>query len=299
MRKIALSIGALGALLAAVFCTTPGHATGTNQRSWVSNKGSGTACTESAPCATFAQALAATESGGEINCLTPGEYGNGATLIIAQSVTINCQGVLASLTAPSGAPAITISASGITVNLLFFYITGAGVGTEGISITNAAAVNVQDVAISGFTDRGILNESSSAINLLLVDCVIAQNEGTGLGVAAASGSGAYLRNTLVGGNGKWGIAATSGNAVLLQNSVVGSNTSGGVYATGSYIFIDGSWISGNPVGVENAGSASINLNNTDVVGNTIGFSGAWNSYGNNRVGSVSSNGTAPTPVTTE
>src|ERR1700691_3345097 len=88
MRKIILSIGVLGTLLVAALCTAPAYAL--SQRTWVSNTGSGAACTETAPCATFAAALAVTASGGEIDCLTSGDYGTGSTLTIGISVTINC-----------------------------------------------------------------------------------------------------------------------------------------------------------------------------------------------------------------
>jgi hypothetical protein len=132
MKKIALSIGVLGSLWAAALSTAPAYAQ--NERSWVSNTGSGAACTETAPCATFEAALAVTANNGEIDCLTPGDYGTGTTLAIGISVTINCGAFVGGITAPSGSPAITVNGSGILVVLKSLVLNGNGVGTDGIDI---------------------------------------------------------------------------------------------------------------------------------------------------------------------
>lgn len=297
MKKIGLLISSLGVSLAAVLCAAPADAA--NLRSWVSSSGSGTACTHTAPCANFAAALAATASGGEINCLTPGEYGNGATLTITQSVTINCYGVLAGITAPSGSPAISVNGSGITVSLLNLEIDGNGEGTEGIAIINATAMSLVNVIVQNFTDRGVLNESTGVIHLGLNNCTIGPNAGTNLGISAASGSGTFVYNSVLN-DGKWGVAVTSGNSVAVQNSIIGVNSAGGIYgADGSGVYVLGTQITVNPIGVENAGTAGITINNSDIVGNSTGVSGTWYSYGNNRVFGNALNGTSPTPVTTE
>jgi hypothetical protein len=297
MRKIPLSIGALGTLLAVVLGAAPGYAA--NVRSWVSASGSGTACTQSAPCANFATALAATASGGQINCLTPGEYGNGSTLTITQSVTINCYGVLAGITAPSGSPAISINGSGIQVFLLHLVIDGNGEGTEGIFITNAADVAMHNLLIKGFTGQGVLNESSSEIALLIRDSVIGANGGTAVALAGASGSGALLLNDSIGVS-KYGVALTSGNGVTVNNSQIIGNSTGGIYAAdGSGMYVVNSSITSNPIGIENAGTSLISVDSSDIQTNGTGVSGSWYSYGNNRLVGNTSNGTAPTEVTTE
>jgi hypothetical protein len=299
MIKVSLSIAVLGSMFAAVLCAAPADAA--NLRSWVSNSGSGTACTEAAPCADLATALAATASGGEINCLNTGEYGNGATLTITQSVFINCKDGVANVTGPSGSPAISINGSGIIVALRNLILDGNGESTEGVAIANASGVALTDVTIEGFTAAGVLNEGSGKVLLGLYNCWLGPTGGLDLVQSAASGSGTFVLNSVIG-NAKWGIAVTDGNGIAVKNSSIGPNSVGGIYgANGSFIYITGSEITGgNPVGVENAGTSTITINNSDITGNGTGVSGNWSSYGNNRVfGNTTSNGTAPTGVNVE
>jgi hypothetical protein len=70
-----------------------------NARSWVASNGSDAAdCSRATPCATFFNALPKTNAGGEITCVDSGNFG---TVNIDKSITINCEGVLASNSASS------------------------------------------------------------------------------------------------------------------------------------------------------------------------------------------------------
>jgi hypothetical protein len=90
MRKIAILIAVLGTTLLPVLCTVPAQAQAT--RTWVSGVGSdANACTRTAPCLTFAGAIAKTAAGGEIDALDPGGFG---TLTITKSITIDGGGAL-------------------------------------------------------------------------------------------------------------------------------------------------------------------------------------------------------------
>src|SRR2546429_7381431 len=83
MRKITLLSFSLAAMLVSLLPATPAWAI---PRTWVSSTGTGTTCTRAAPCASFATAQAATDAGGEINCVDAGEYNVGG-LDITKSIT--------------------------------------------------------------------------------------------------------------------------------------------------------------------------------------------------------------------
>src|ERR1700676_1897085 len=79
--------------LVALFAFPISRAQALNQRSWVATTGSGSTCVRPSPCANFVTALAATNPGGEINCVDTGDFGNGNGLFIDRSITIDCEGV--------------------------------------------------------------------------------------------------------------------------------------------------------------------------------------------------------------
>ena len=73
MTKIVSSFSAIAITLGVLL--QAGGAQATSSRTWVSGAGSGSACTRTAPCATFAAAYAATSIGGEIDVLDGGDFG--------------------------------------------------------------------------------------------------------------------------------------------------------------------------------------------------------------------------------
>src|ERR1700736_3140744 len=80
------------AALAALFISgaTASAAFAQSSQTWVSSSGDDTAdCSRTAPCATFIGAYATTSAGGEIRCLTGGEFGG---LRISVSLTVDCTG---------------------------------------------------------------------------------------------------------------------------------------------------------------------------------------------------------------
>jgi Right handed beta helix region len=301
MRKIALSIGALGVLSAAALCTVPAHATGSTVRTWVANYGNGSACTETDPCNNFAAALLATAPGGEIDCLTPSDYGNGSTLAISQSVTINCGDFVGGITGPSDSPAITISGpspSNVVVVLKSLFIDGAGVATDGIDVFEANTVALDNVTIANFPDRGIVVECTSACSLPIANSYIYQNGGVGILMDGASGSSVLLQNTTVAQN-KFGIATVSGNGWFVLSSLIADNTSAGLETnSGANGYLDATTVVGNGIGLETLGGP-ISFNNSNIAGNGTAISGTTYSYGNNRIFGNSSAGTTPTRVNLE
>jgi hypothetical protein len=179
------------------------------------------------------------------------------------------------------------------VNLRNLVIDGNGGATDGISISNAANVVLDHVTIQGFTNRGVVDTSSGVNKLGIFNSFIVQNGGPSLVMAGASGSGALLRNTVSVG-GTYGVAVASGNAVTVQNSRLDLATNaGGETNSGGRLYVVNSGVQGNGIGLKNAGGGGIVVDNSDIFENTTGVSGAWVSFGNNRVFGNTSEGTTP------
>src|SRR3954471_10974079 len=107
-------------------------------RTWVSGVGDDlNPCSRTAPCKTFAGAIAKTATNGEIDALDAGGFGQ---VLISKSITIDGTGVLAGILATSGT-GITINSKEatnvITVRLRGLSINGAGTGVNGINVISA------------------------------------------------------------------------------------------------------------------------------------------------------------------
>jgi len=132
-------------------------ASGQASRTWVSGVGDDVnPCSRTAPCKTFAGAIFKTAVGGEINVLDPGGFGS---LIISKSITIDGGDNFTSILAPSvNGIIINITAAtdaAKTVRLRRLSINGLGTGTDGIRVTAANQVFIEDVLVEGVTRHGI------------------------------------------------------------------------------------------------------------------------------------------------
>ena len=125
---------------------------------WVSGVGdNANPCSRTAPCVTFAGALAKTSAGGEIRTLDPGNFPThlgGETvgaLIISKAITIAHGSAGGANIVVSGTNGITITAGATdVVNLRGLTIDGSNTGTgSGIQINSAGRVNIEDCVIQG------------------------------------------------------------------------------------------------------------------------------------------------------
>ena len=163
-------------------------------RTWVSGVGDDVnPCSRTAPCKTFAGAIAKTVLGGEIDTLDSGGFG---TLLISKSITIDGTGMLGSMLA-AGTYGVTINITDAkdtarSVRLRGLSINGIGTGTNGINVIAASSVSVEDCVIDGFTANGI-------------------------NVATAS---VFVRNTTIRNNKIAGITVTSGKVGLADVALV-------------------------------------------------------------------------------
>jgi len=84
-------------------------------RTWVSGVGDdANPCSRTAPCKTFAGAISKTATGGLIDCLDPGGFGQ---VTITKSITIDCDSGPGGVLVGAGS-GIVITGAGMTVTLV-------------------------------------------------------------------------------------------------------------------------------------------------------------------------------------
>lgn len=297
----ALAAAALGLALQAV----PAHAI---PRTFVSATGIGTTCTRAAPCADFQTAHNATDPGGEVNCVTDGNYTGAGILTITKSITIDCGGVTATIFA-GGVQSILIDTADVVVRLRNLTIEPGGTSSTGIRMTNGKALYVDKCVINGFNEtngRGIsFAPTAGTARLYVTDTIISNNEvpdsgsGTGIQIAPSGSASAHVvidRVRLL--NSPSGInvnAPGSGQTIIVQvrNSVVSgggqgiavfSSPAGGV----SSVTVDGSSSLLNFTGLRTSGPLSfILLARSTIMSNNVGLDtaggGAILSYQDNQL----------------
>jgi len=314
MRKIALSIAALGLAFTPLLSAAPPHAQAT--RTWVSGVGDdANPCSRTAPCKTYAGAISKTAANGEINCLDPGGFG---AVTITKSLSIVCDytegGVLA-----AGTFGFNVNApSGSLITLKGQDVECVGTGTNGIQVIGVGVtVHVHKTQIrscrnsGGSNGNGILVAPSSGVaKVLVADSYITDNGGTnqnaGILVRPTAGAQANViaTNVKLEGNsngifmdGAGGGAATNLN---INDSLISGNTTNGVsvFGTGAVFraTVTNSLISANAgagVGASGAG-ASIKIGGDTITHNVTGVTGSVQSFKNNQ---IIDNITDGTPVT--
>jgi hypothetical protein len=219
------TLGFAAGAIAVFYLAGPAAAQAT--RTWVSGTGADTnPCSRTAPCQTFAAALAKTAVGGEIDALDPGGFG---ALTITKAISIVAQGALAGVLV-SGTNGITIAAGrNDAVYLRGLDIDGIGSGVIGISIVSAGSVTIEGSRIFGFdtaASAGIeVAPTSGTPRLLVADTTIFNNT-TGVMVAPSGSGTAFVTLDLVRVSNNLGTGAfVSGKRGHLQlnNSVITNN----------------------------------------------------------------------------
>ncbi len=290
-----------GTVLALFALSAPAHAQAT--RTWVSGVGDdANPCSRTAPCRTFAGAFSKTFINGEIDCIDPGGYG---TLTVTKSITIDCTGTYGS-TLASGTNGFVINIAVNandpfrTVRLRGLSINGQGAsgsagtrtGLKGVSILNAAAVILEDLVISDFSQQGVNDTRSTGGTLSIRNSVIRDNTLGGVVAAAATANTVSIDNVHSLNNGQ-GLATGNLNKVSVVRSVFSGNTTAGIESdAGGQVGVDSTVVSGNNIGLQNSGTMSVS--DSEISVNATGASGTFTSFGNNRIFGNTSAGTAPT-----
>jgi hypothetical protein len=306
MRKLIL-LSALLYATAFVGMATPAHAT--NTRSFVASNGSdGNACTQAAPCLTFAHAITQTNAGGEIDCLTSGDYG---PVTITTSITIDCgPGNLGAIEVPGTstvAISINLSAVGVVIlrNLSLNGVGSTGsVGIDTAGFPNGSQLYIQRLTIQGFTGGdGIVFSTFGARALMAVSDTTVNNNGVGINITANSGqiASAVFDGVKILGNTNDGLDMVGSGVIagVLRHSVVAESGGNGVAATatgGVFFTVEESSIIDNLSHGILAGAAGVNLEVGDstIGGNGTGVAataGSIFSFGNNQVSANGANGT--------
>jgi hypothetical protein len=186
MPRIDFRTFALGILIP-LAVTAPVLAQAT--RTWVSGVGDDVnPCSRTAPCKTFAGAIAKTAAGGEINALDPAGYG---TLTITKSITIDGRGTMASILA-SATNGINVNAGATDIVVLRnLSINGAGttIGLNGVNYLAAGNLTIENCTIENFSQNGISIAPSGSNTMTVVRNVSIDGTDVGISVSSANASG--------------------------------------------------------------------------------------------------------------
>lgn len=183
-------------------------AMGQAAQTWVSATGTSNACTRTQPCRTFAQAYAATATGGQIQVLNSGDFG---PLDIKKSITIKAEGALGGIVATVN-NAINIDApASARIVLEGLDIDGSPNGRVGILVLGAGQVVVRNTTIRNFSSAGIYVNNLKATGSidLTVDNALIHNAQKGIWVSTiGDDSTAYVWNSTIIGSTLAGIRAS-------------------------------------------------------------------------------------------
>jgi hypothetical protein len=278
-------------------------------RTWVSGVGDDlNPCSRTAPCKTFAGAIAKTFIAGEIDALDGGGYG---TVTITKSITIDGGPGLASILA-SGTNGSTVNIAvnandperRVTYRRISFNGTGNSgaiglrTGVRGIRFLAGQNVHVENCYIQNFTSDAIQVSTTEASSYLAVKDTNIQNANVGINASTSTGftlltadrmriermtgngitlgthAFAHIRDSIVIFNGADGISMSASNTdgkLFVESSMVSSNTSAGIRAggAGSGVVISKSTLSLNSSALATGGGTVGSHQNNSIDG-TIG-----------------------------
>ena len=273
-------------------------------RTWVSGVGDdANPCSRTAPCKTFAGAISKTANGGEIDALDPGGFG---ALTITKSITLDGCCMVSILAA--GVNGITVSGSGIVVDIRHLLIQGTGpsglsVGINGINIVTAGTVHVEDTVIMGFSQNGILVNTTATSNLVLRNVVIRDCAVAGINTTTTgTNQTAFGFDNINVSNCADGFKAQNGSSGSIRDSTFTLNTNGinaSQATSNTFVNIDSSLITGSATAVNTASSAHVRISRMLISQNlnALGLGGIVDSGGNNTIHG-NTNNQAPNGTTT-
>jgi Putative Ig domain len=278
---------------AALGLALAGRASAQASRTWVSGVGTdANPCSRTAPCLTFAGALAKTAAGGEIDVLDPADFG---AVSIGKSITLDGRTSLGGAL-QSGASAIVVNAPGSVVVLRNLDIRGGSSAPSGISFVAGGELHLERCTVSGFA-QGIDFEPALGGRLFASDLEASDNGDAG--VLLSSGDAAHpvvaaLSHVHLAGNGI-GLMVNDNARASVHDSVMAGNGTAGIAATpvgvgAAEVNLEGVALAGNLLGVKAAaplGSATVRLSKVvsldDGTSTQVGANARLLSFGNNRV----------------
>jgi hypothetical protein len=292
---IAVAIG----LVPLFVSPAPTHAQAT--RTWVSGVGDdANPCSRTSPCKTFAGAISKTAPGGEIDALDPGGFG---AVTITKSITLDGSGTFASILV-SGTNAINVNAATNDIvvirGLSLQGLGGVNSGLTGIDIIQAKEVYVENTAIEGFGNNGIVFQSPVAGAALFVTNTDIRNNGfaigSGTGIFADSTSASTVTATIDKcrfENTTIAVSARNNVRMTIRDSIFSNNATGILVAPTagtSVANLESVVAVFNGQGLQaggGGGSGLVRMSNTTVIDNSRGLviqpGGNVRSFTNNQI----------------
>jgi hypothetical protein len=196
--------------------------------------------------------MSQTNPGGEIVVLNTGGYG---PVTINQTISIDAAAAHGSITQTSG-DAITIAATAtdvVTIRGLFLF--GRHLGGNGITVTAAGAVFVQDTEASGFTQNGLNVNLAGSAFIGVGNCAFRDNQNDGARFSSANGTvTAYVHDTDLALNTSSGLEAAAGTRVSVTHASAFGNLVGFLSGVGA------------------SGTSDLTLQEVTAIGNGTGLS---------------------------
>lgn len=240
MSKVRFTLNILAVMIFTLTVSSLAHGQAT--RTWVSGVGDDVnPCSRTAPCKTYAGAISKTARDGEISTLDPGGFG---AVTITKSITINGtegQG--------HGSILATLGTNGVNINitdaadarkivrLKNLDIFGAGSGLNGVRITAANRVYIEDCSIDGFTNNGISDvRAVASVHLLVANTVITNSTQSNVTIVPGVGGsviGMFNNVRLQGSRSNSGYAQSGNVKTTIRDSFITGNFSNGVFADGA------------------------------------------------------------------
>jgi hypothetical protein len=317
MKKVIRFSGMFAAaVIAALTLVSPASAQAT--RTWISGVGDDVnPCSRTAPCKTFAGAIAKTAAGGEIDTLDPGGFG---AVTVTKAMTLADEGVGEAGILVAGTNGITVNCAtdpNCVVIVRGLIIDGGPVGSNslnGIRFIAGRMLVVQNCAIRNFTGGapngyGIsFQPSATQAEMLFVDNTVLNTNGplggTGGGIfvqptgsptvtvsitnTQSSGNGFGVRTDSTQMSAGGSIATAVSDSELNGNAGAGAAAIANATAVPNVITIARTTIAHNSVGLNANGNAaaSIHIGNSMMFDNATGAKtvsgGVIDSFGGNQ-----------------
>lgn len=247
------------------------------QRTFVRSDGVDTdPCTLQKPCRGFAAAIPLTDADGEVIVLDSAGYG---AVTITKAVSIIAPpGVYAGISVFAAGDGVTVTAGATDrVQLRGLSINGQG-GNNGIVVTAAQQVHIENCEISNLGTDGIQISGGAAV--YVAKSTVRANGARGILITGAAGE-VFVDETRIAHNVAQGILAEAGK-LSVTRSVMQNNGSSGLLvnpagATTVNAVVRGSMAVGNAgtgiVAITDANSEGVRLTVDDSGGVRNGFSG--------------------------
>jgi hypothetical protein len=199
------------------------------QRTFVSTSGDDSnPGTKDAPCRNIQAALAKTAAGGEVVAIDSGEY---APFVVDKAVTVAAApNVYAAITVPSGDGIYVHAGASDAIALRNLALMGVG-GRNGIFFETGGSLDLEFIAATGFTGRGLrLTAVNAATSLVVRDSVFRANSA---GVVVNGSTGGKIRveieRTRADRNRENGFWFLGGVRGTVRNAAASANTNSGFF----------------------------------------------------------------------